>query len=79
MIKKIGRFTFTVITVATVSILSCANGLYKSNTDTTDSLSDKYKDLFHLGAAINEDIIMGRDSQSKNIVTSEFNSITPVL
>ena len=77
MIKKIGRFTFTVITVATVSILSCANGLYKSNTDTTDSLSDKYKDLFHLGAAINEDIIMGRDSQSKNIVTSEFNSITP--
>ncbi|MDA8848024.1 endo-1,4-beta-xylanase [Flavobacteriaceae bacterium] len=77
MIKKTGSYTFKILAISIVCSLSCANGLYKPNTDRTDSLSDRYKDLFHLGAAINEDIILGKDLQSKNIVTSEFNSITP--
>ena len=77
MIKKTGSYTFKILAISIVCTLSCANGLYKPNTDRTDSLSDRYKDLFHLGAAINEDIILGKDLQSKNIVTSEFNSITP--
>lgn len=77
MIKKTGSYTFKILAISIVCALSCANGLYKPNTDRTDSLSDRYKDLFHLGAAINEDIILGKDLQSKNIVTSEFNSITP--
>ena len=77
MIKKKGSYTFKILAISIVCALSCANGLYKPNTDRTDSLSDRYKDLFHLGAAINEDIILGKDLQSKNIVTSEFNSITP--
>ena len=77
MIKKTSSYTFKILAISIVCSLSCANGLYKPNTDRTDSLSDRYKDLFHLGAAINEDIILGKDLQSKNIVTSEFNSITP--
>lgn len=77
MIKKTGSYTFKILAISIVCTLSCANGLYKPNADRTDSLSDRYKDLFHLGAAINEDIILGKDLQSKNIVTSEFNSITP--
>lgn len=77
MIKKTGSYTFKILAISIVCALSCANGLYKPNTDRTDSLSDRYKDLFHLGAAINEDIILGKDLQSKTIVTSEFNSITP--
>ncbi|MDA9026452.1 endo-1,4-beta-xylanase [Flavobacteriaceae bacterium] len=77
MIKKTGSYTFKILAISIVCTLSCANGLYKPNTDRTDSLSDRYKDLFHLGAAINEDVILGKDLQSKNIVTSEFNSITP--
>lgn len=77
MIKKTGSYKFKILAISIVCSLSCANGLYKPNTDRTDSLSDRYKDLFHLGAAINEDIILGKDLQSKNIVTSEFNSITP--
>jgi endo-1,4-beta-xylanase len=77
MINKTGSHTFKILAISIVCALSCANGLYKPNTDRTDSLSDRYKDLFHLGAAINEDIILGKDLQSKNIVTSEFNSITP--
>ena len=74
---NITKFTVTIIVLIIVSFLSCANGLYKSNIDIKFSLSDKYKDLFYIGAAINEDIIMGRDLQSENIVTSEFNSVTP--
>ena len=77
MIKKTGSHTFKILAISIVCALSCANGLYKPNTYRTDSLSDRYKDLFHLGVAINEDIILGKDLQSKNIVTSEFNSITP--
>ena len=77
MIKKTSSYTFKILAISIVCALSCANGLYKPNTDRTDSLSDRYKDLFHLGDAINEDIILGKDLQSKNIVTSEFNSITP--
>ncbi len=77
MIKKITRLTFTIITIAILFVLSSANGLYNSNKIKVDSLSDRYKDLFHLGAAINEDLILGKDIQSENIVTSEFNSITP--
>ena len=74
---NITKFTVTSIILIIVCFLSCANGLYKSNIDTKESLSEKYNDLFYIGAAINEDIIMGRDSKSENIVRSEFNSITP--
>ena len=77
MIQKITRHAFTIITIAIVCILISANGLSNSNKIKVDSLSDRYKDLFHLGAAINQDIIFGKDVQSLNIVTSEFNSITP--
>jgi endo-1,4-beta-xylanase len=77
MIQKITRYAFTIITIAIVCILISANGLSNSNKIKVDSLSDRYKDLFHLGAAINQDIIFGKDVQSLNIVTSEFNSITP--
>ena len=77
MIHKITRYAFTIITIAILFVLSSANALSNSNKIKVDSLSDRYKDLFHLGAAINQDVIFGKDIQSENIVTSEFNSITP--
>ena len=77
MIHKITRYAFTIITIAILFVLSSANALSNSNKIKVDSLSDRYKDLFHLGAAINQDVILGKDIQSENIVTSEFNSITP--
>ena len=77
MIHKITRYAFTIITIAILFVLSSANALSNSNKIKVDSLSDRYKDLFHLGAAINQDVILGKDIQSENIITSEFNSITP--
>ena len=77
MIKKTGRLSLVIMALTIISILSCANTLHTQNTVEGYPLSDRFNGLFHLGAAINEDIILGKDLQSKNIVTSEFNSITP--
>jgi endo-1,4-beta-xylanase len=57
-------------------MISCANRVYVSYSKEI-TLSSHFKGLFHLGAAINEDIILGNDQKSQTIVSSEFNSITP--
>lgn len=57
-------------------MISCANMVLVQKTNNS-SLAMHFKGLFHLGAAINEEIILGNDQQSETIVSSEFNSITP--
>ena len=40
------------------------------------TLKDAFKDAFRVGAALNEDIVSGRDSASQRIVLQQFNTIT---
>ena len=52
----------------------CPYGISSKTNNST--LATHFKGLFHLGAAINEEIILGNDQKSENIVTTGFNSIT---
>ena len=45
--------------------------------DDSKSLKNSYSSFFYIGAAINEDIILDKDLNSKIIVTTQFNTITP--
>ncbi|MDA0889444.1 MAG: endo-1,4-beta-xylanase [Bacteroidetes bacterium] len=62
-------------------MISCSNSasdtVSSDNEISSDSLHNHFKGLFRMGAAINEQTILGFDKQSKEIVTTEFNSITP--
>jgi endo-1,4-beta-xylanase len=59
-----------------LSIVICTFS-FGNNLNSTDSLKKYYSTFFHIGAAINEDIILGLDNDSKYIVETQFNSITP--
>ena len=74
--KRIKKISYISIVSAIICTISCAHTLLvpKSHNST---LATHFKGLFHLGAAINEEIILGNDQKSENIVTTEFNSITP--
>ncbi|WP_228852661.1 endo-1,4-beta-xylanase [Aegicerativicinus sediminis] len=41
------------------------------------NLKDAYRNAFKMGSAINEDIVSGADQKSKDIIISQFNTITP--
>lgn len=74
--KRIKKISYFILASIIICMISCANRAYVSyNKEIT--LSSHFKGLFHLGAAINEDIILGNDQKSQTIVSSEFNSITP--
>ena len=58
-------------------IISCSNSyLQKTELVKKNSLSKNFKSSFFIGAAINEDQILGNDKQSLNIIENEFNTIT---
>ena len=59
-----------------ITIIFCAFS-YGNNLNSKDSLKKYYSPFFNIGAAINEDIILGLDNDSKFIVETQFNSITP--
>ena len=59
-----------------LTIVIC-NFSYGNNLNSTESLKKYYVSFFNIGAAINEDIILGYDDESRNIVETQFNSITP--
>ena len=58
-----------------ITIIFCAFS-YGNNLNSKDSLKKYYSPFFNIGAAINEDIILGLDNDSKFIVETQFNSIT---
>ena len=61
-----------------ISIVFCAlTSANNSFLNPTETLKKYYSPFFHIGAAINENIILGGDMNSKDIVESQFNSITP--
>ena len=69
---KLNNFKKTLI----ITIIFCAFS-YANNLNSKDSLKKYYSPFFNIGAAINEDIILGLDNDSKFIVETQFNSITP--
>ena len=68
---KLNNFKKTLI----ITIIFCAFS-YGNNLNSKDSLKKYYSPFFNIGAAINEDIILGLDNDSKFIVETQFNSIT---
>lgn len=74
--KRIKKISYVILASFIICMISCANRVYVSYSKEI-TLSSHFKGLFHLGAAINEDIILGNDQKSQTIVSSEFNSITP--
>jgi len=77
MKKKSNNFNLILIFCIVFCSFSFANNLNTSFLDSIDSLKKYYISLFNIGAAINKDIILGLDMESKHIVESQFNSITP--
>ena len=59
-----------------LSIIFCGFS-YGNNLNSSDSLKKYFSSFFNIGAAINEDIILDLDNDSKRIVETNFNSITP--
>jgi endo-1,4-beta-xylanase len=74
--KIVQKISYIILVSVILGVISCANKVISSD-DKNTSLSSHFNELFHLGAAINEETILGNDSKSLSIVKSEFNSITP--
>jgi endo-1,4-beta-xylanase len=58
----------------TVSICGFSQDLKQKD---LKSLKNSYSPFFYIGAAINEDIILDNDLNSKKLVINQFNTITP--
>ena len=76
MNKKLNDVVFLFLFCGIVCLIGC-NNILSEKSNKYRSLSNHFKNHFHLGAAINENTILGNDNKSKEIVVSEFNSITP--
>lgn len=59
-----------------LSIIGCTS-TNKSTTVAEPTLKEALKDKFYIGAALNLNLIHGKDSASANIVKAQFNSIVP--
>lgn len=81
MSKKNKNIAYVSVFFSLICLISCSNSasdtVSSDNEISSDSLHNHFKGLFRMGAAINEQTILGFDKQSKEIVTTEFNSITP--
>jgi len=64
---------FNVILIISFVFYGFSHG---NNLNSSDSLKKYFSNFFNIGAAINEDIILGFDNDSKQIVETQFNSIT---
>ena len=74
--KNLNKPIFIIFICGLICLIGCANKLV-SESSSKLSLGGHFKDLFYLGAAINENTILGLDPKSATIVNSEFNTITP--
>ena len=69
------KFNKLKIILTIIIVFLSLNKIISSNS--SDSLKDYYNSFFYIGAAISENIILDNDLNSKDIVVSQFNSITP--
>ena len=74
--KNLNKPIFIIFICGLICFIGCANKLV-SESSSKLSLGAHFKDLFYMGAAINENTILGLDPKSATIVNSEFNTITP--
>ena len=74
--KNLNKPIFIIFICGLICLIGCANKLVSEPSDKL-SFGAHFKDLFYLGAAINENTILGLDPKSATIVNSEFNTITP--
>ena len=74
--KNLNKLIFITFICGLICLIGCANKLV-SESSFKLSLGAHFKDLFYMGAAINENTILGLDPKSATIVNSEFNTITP--
>ena len=74
--KNLNKPIFIIFICGLICLIGCANKLVSEPSNKL-SLGAHFKDLFYLGAAINENTILGLDPKSATIVNSEFNTITP--
>ena len=74
--KNLNKPIFITFICCLICLIGCANKLVSKSSNKL-SLGAHFKDLFYLGAAINENTILGLDPKSATIVNSEFNTITP--
>jgi endo-1,4-beta-xylanase len=74
--KKLKKPIFLTFICGLICFISCASKIV-SESSSKLSLGTHFKDLFYLGAAINENTILGLDPKSTTIVNSEYNTITP--
>ena len=65
---------FLSIFILTLLLIGC--GSNSSRKELNKSLKDTFKDKFYIGAALNANQILGTDSVQKNLIKTEFNSIT---
>ena len=74
--KNLNKPIFIIFICGLICLIGCANKLVSEPSNKL-SLGAHFKDLFYLGAAINENTILGLDPKSATIVNREFNTITP--
>ena len=74
--KNLNKPIFIIFICGLICLIGCANKLVSKPSNKL-SLGAHFKDLFYLGAAINENTILGLDPKSATIVNREFNTITP--
>ena len=74
--KNLNKPIFITFICGLICLIGCANKLLSEPSNKL-SLGAHFKDLFYLGAAINENTILGLDPKSATIVNREFNTITP--
>ncbi len=68
-------YTILFSVLFTLGLAGCSDG----NSDYSESLpalKDAFENSFLIGAAVNEDIVSGRDSEAQSIVIRHFNTIT---
>ena len=67
---------FLLLSVGVVTLLFLDGCAHTNRAPATDSLREAYKEDFLMGTAVNEAIVSGADSASRDIVLRQFNSIT---
>ena len=71
--------TPTLLLIFASCIIGCKTNTENNNAQPhqTISLKEHFKNSFYIGAAINENQILEKDSLAMNVLKSEFNTITP--
>ena len=76
------KLTKTLLLLFTIisGLSSCSNTVSKNKNieaKKTTSLKDTYKNNFLIGAAINDNLILEKDTLAVNVLKNDFNTITP--